>query len=223
MERVNASGLGLTIGSIGGSIGAPTCVRNITFRDSIMPSTVKGVYMKTRWPHEGEHAIIEDVLYQNITISAPSQWAIWIGPAQQADSKNVCSMGWPSLSPLATCPVTANCTWRNITLRDITIIDPAESPGVIIGSQENPMQSVVFDNVVVKRGVKEPWGKDGYACYGVDKDSVTKGRTWPVPPSFNGGPQCVPDGKCQEQSLMPCCSGKSHRTSKCFPYERCGR
>ena len=40
-ERINASGLGLTIGSIQG-----THVKNITFRDSYLYRTMKGIYMK---------------------------------------------------------------------------------------------------------------------------------------------------------------------------------
>jgi hypothetical protein len=35
-ERINASGVGLTIGSIGGSV-----VKNITFRDAYMKNSVK--------------------------------------------------------------------------------------------------------------------------------------------------------------------------------------
>lgn len=80
VERVNASGLGLTIGSIGGSSEpGGMCVRNITFRDSTMHSTVKGLYLKARWLLPNETAIIEDILYENITIDRPEQWAIWVG------------------------------------------------------------------------------------------------------------------------------------------------
>jgi polygalacturonase len=43
-ERITCSGLGLVVGSIG-----RTKVANITFRDSYLPRTVKGIYMKTRW------------------------------------------------------------------------------------------------------------------------------------------------------------------------------
>jgi hypothetical protein len=39
-ERINASGVGLTIGSIGGG----SIVRNITFRDSIMESSYKVIF-----------------------------------------------------------------------------------------------------------------------------------------------------------------------------------
>ena len=224
VERVHASGLGLTVGSIGGSSvpGAPTCVRNITFRDSVMRNTVKGVYMKARWLQDGEAAVIEDVLYENITIDRPEQWAVWIGPAQQADSSHVCSLAWPGASPAAKCPISPLVTWRNITLRDIAIIDPKESPGVIIGAQSNPMQSVVFDNVVVTGGGTSPWGAGGYACHGVDNASVAIHGSNPAPPCFNGGKQCHDDGECMEKSDMPCCSGKSHKTLACGAQPRCG-
>ena len=52
VERVRASGLGLTVGSIGPS-GEHTCVRNVTFRDCVMDDTVKGIYMKSR-PGSGQ-------------------------------------------------------------------------------------------------------------------------------------------------------------------------
>lgn len=62
-------------GSIGDSV-----VRNITFRDSTMHNTFKGLYLKTRWNDKPVSATagIYDVLYENITIDNPEQWAIWI-------------------------------------------------------------------------------------------------------------------------------------------------
>jgi len=42
-ERIRASGLGLTIGSIG-----PEIVQNVTFRDAYMHNTAKGIYLKFR-------------------------------------------------------------------------------------------------------------------------------------------------------------------------------
>lgn len=69
-ERVTASGLGLTIGSIGGTI-----VRNITFRDSLLYKTYKGIYIKFRPdPWRDTPGLIEDVLYENITMIEPEQW-----------------------------------------------------------------------------------------------------------------------------------------------------
>jgi polygalacturonase len=98
-ERINASGVGLTIGSIGGST-----VRNITFRDCHMHHTFKGIYLKFR---EDTNGLIADVLYENIFMDTPEQWPIWIGPAQQADSSDLCaahpcSLCWPTL-PGAQC------------------------------------------------------------------------------------------------------------------------
>ena len=75
-ERITASGLGLTIGSIGGST-----VRNITFKDSLLYKSYKGIHMKFR---EGGGGLIRDITFENITIVQPEQWGVWIGPAQQS-------------------------------------------------------------------------------------------------------------------------------------------
>ena len=201
IERITASGVGLTIGSIGGS-----AVRNITFRDGFMADTYKasgGLRMHARTharthhtrPHatqarhastharhaRTEHArthahshshdqthktstrahahktkthaapffsrrggptwgtstypgpsppspassaltrrqgiylkfrddvggSISDVTFEDVRIVRPEQWPIWIGPAQQSDSRRLCaphpcSICWPE-DPLAQC------------------------------------------------------------------------------------------------------------------------
>eukprot|EP01006_Ploeotia_vitrea_P059948 TRINITY_DN75042_c0_g1_i1.p1 TRINITY_DN75042_c0_g1~~TRINITY_DN75042_c0_g1_i1.p1 ORF type:complete len:493 (-),score=16.00 TRINITY_DN75042_c0_g1_i1:28-1506(-) len=210
-ERNNASGLGLTIGSIGSA-----CVKNITFRDSTMVNTFKGLYLKTH-PSGGEHSgIITDILYQNITLYRPEQWAIWIGP-QQAIYSGACSLLWPD--PGTKCPIPAFMDWRGITMRDIFILHPKTSPGVIIGNSTNPMTGIVFDNVVATDAQHAPWGDLFYACHGV-VGTANKG-THPIPPCFNGG--CIPDGKCRNaQAGVPCCSGKHHKTIDCPKGGRCG-
>jgi len=179
IERVKASGLGLTIGSIGG-----TTVRNITFRDCYMNNTVKGIYVKFR--EEGGY--ISDVLYENIVIDNPEQWAIWIGPAQQADTRNLChphpcSLCWPEL-PQAQCNAPVTGTFANLTLRNITINNPKKSPGVILANSSNPMTGLVFEDVVVSNPGMKPWGDKYYYCEGV-KSGKALGKTWPVPPCFN--------------------------------------
>ena len=78
-ERITASGVGLTIGSIGNSN-----VNNITFRDCYMPHSLKGIYMKFRGGDTNEGGRVSNVLYENIYMEAPEQFAIWIGPAQQS-------------------------------------------------------------------------------------------------------------------------------------------
>ena len=75
-----------------------TVVRNITFRDCYMHKTVKGIYMKFR--RDGGE--ISNILYENIVMDAPQQDAIWIGPAQQSDSVELCaahpcSICWPTV------------------------------------------------------------------------------------------------------------------------------
>jgi polygalacturonase len=91
IENINASGVGLTIGSIASN------VNNITFRNAYMYHTYKGIYMKFRG-----NGIISNVLYENIVMESPEQYPIWIGPAQQSDSSNPCaahpcSLCWPNI------------------------------------------------------------------------------------------------------------------------------
>jgi polygalacturonase len=177
-ERINASGVGLTIGSIASH------VRNITFRDSYMHHSYKGIYMKFRGG-----GTIEDVLYENIVMDEPEQWAIWIGPAQQSDSDNLCaghpcSICWPMLSALgAKCNAPPDAFYKNVTLRNITVNNPKSSPGVIIANDTSPMQGVTFDNVKINNPGMKPWGKEYYKCRGV-ASGVATGDTWPVPPCF---------------------------------------
>ena len=177
-ERIEASGLGLSIGGIGHA----HVVRNITFRDATMRETVKGIYIKVT----SAGPTIRDVLYQNVTMHEPSGWPIWIGPAQQAISANPChaapcSLCWPDV-PFTECNMPA-ATFANITLRDIYINKPQKSPGVILGNETLRMENIVFDNVVVTEPGDSPWGDDYYYCENV-QDGVATGGTWPVPPCF---------------------------------------
>jgi polygalacturonase len=176
-ERINASGLGLVIGSIGGSR-----VNNITFRDCILENTFKGIYMKTRWSDSGpvgEAASISNVLYENITINNPVNWGLWMGPAQQTGQP--CDIVWPMVEK-SECIMSGYQTWTNITLRNIRVNNPKKSPGLLMGNASNPMTNVVFDNVVVTNPAEEPWGDDFYYCEGIE--GVATGGTFPVPPCF---------------------------------------
>lgn len=125
--------------------------------------------------------------YENIVIEEPSQWAIWIGPAQQSDSRRLCaahpcSICWPQL-PAAECNAPAAGTYANITLRNVTVLRPKTSPGVIRANATNPMQGVVFDGVRVVDPGDQPWGDAFYDCEGV-AGGIATGDTWPVPPCF---------------------------------------
>ena len=93
-ERINASGLGLTIGSVSSGV-----VRNITFRDCYLRATVKGLYLKFARPVNSSADIghVSDITYENIYLDAVQQWPIWIGPAQQADASNRAHAPSPTL------------------------------------------------------------------------------------------------------------------------------
>ena len=130
---------------------------------------------------------MEDVTYENITIDEPEATAIWIGPAQQSDSDELCaahpcSICWPTL-PTAKCGLPAEALYRNITLRDITINRPKKPQSFVMANASNPMQGIVFHNVVVNDpGTKK--GQNFYrACEGVS-GGVATGTTSPVPPCF---------------------------------------
>ena len=184
-ERITASGVGLTIGSIGTSN-----VNNITFRDCYMHHTWKGIYMKFRGGDEEKGGRISNVLYENIYMDAPEQFAIWIGPAQQSDSSilcaaHPCSICWPQLEDLgATCNMAQNFIYENITLRNITIVDPKFSygQGVILGNPQTPMENIVFEDVRVINAANANVERY-HTCEGV-ATGIATGETYPVPPCF---------------------------------------
>jgi hypothetical protein len=179
-ERINASGVGLTIGSIGPS-NNHSCVRNITFKDCIMHNTFKGIYIKSRPGGNGTTGEITNILYENITIINATQWPIWIGP-QQAIYQDSCSLFWPFM-PLSRCYVPSIIDWNNITLKDIFISNPSLSPGVILGNESNPIKNLTFNNVVVYNSTNTiPWGNN-YMCSGI-LNGTSMGNTDPVPNCF---------------------------------------
>eukprot|EP00912_Choanoflagellata_sp_UC4_P000071 UC4_evm1s51 len=147
VENVHASGVGLSIGGISNHK-----VNNVTFRNVVMHHTAKGIYIKlTAGASKGGQ--VTNVTYENIIINKPSSWPIWIGPAQQDIKEegqkynpchgDPCSLCWPAVK-------TANCdapngTITNITLRNVTILNPSGSPGVIFGNATRPITNILFD------------------------------------------------------------------------------
>ena len=99
------------------------------------------------------NGLIEDVTYENIVMDNPSQWPIWIGPAQQSDSNDLCaahpcSICWPTL-PTAKCDAPVGGQYNNIMLRNITINNPGGEAGVILANDANQMNNVTFHDVQV--------------------------------------------------------------------------
>jgi hypothetical protein len=184
VENCQASGVGLSIGSI-----SSNTVRNVTFRNVQMHHTNKGVYIK--FNAHGTAGVIEDITYENIHITDPGSWPIWIGP-QQAGIKrpnssynpcdgDPCSLCWPA-DKSATCPPVLGSTIRNLVLRNITISKPSGSCGVINGDPANPI-NVTFDGVrFIDPKDDGAFGKDFFFAKGVN--GVATGDTYPIPPGF---------------------------------------
>mmetsp|Transcript_9630 Transcript_9630/g.21401 ORF Transcript_9630/g.21401 Transcript_9630/m.21401 type:complete len:467 (-) Transcript_9630:61-1461(-) len=182
IENVNASGLGLTIGAV-----LPTlfhnCIRNVTFRKAYMFHTFKGIYMKSQnSPEPQASGEISNILYEDIYMERPTQVAIWIGPAQEADSYKACSLLWPVVPFVSCSPPSVAVLWENITLRRVQVHNPIQSPGVIYGNPKRPMKNITFENVVVVNPGHEPWGGSFYYCEGVN--GLALNGTTPLPPCF---------------------------------------
>eukprot|EP00755_Sulcionema_specki_P006603 Sspe_Gene.35909::Locus_17385_Transcript_1_1_Confidence_1.000_Length_698::g.35909::m.35909 len=147
---------------------------NVTFRDCVMRETDKGIYLKFRGGG-GSSSLIQDITYENVHIRGVSGWPIWIGPAQQSDSSQLCaahpcSLCWPQ-DPLAKCSDTYTGVYKRITLNNVTVTDARGGTGVIIGGAQ-PMQNVTLNNVVVKphseHSIGPWWRRNEYKCEHVD-------------------------------------------------------
>jgi len=141
---------GLAIGSVPPNNNI-NCVRNVTFKDSIMYRPLKALYIKTN-PGQSGSGIIEDIVYENIYIQAALWWTIWIGPQQQNqpndnDSGTGCSFLFPFVP---TCPTQPLVSIRHVTFKNIVAVDTLpvfEGPGVILCDPKNPCTDFVFSNV----------------------------------------------------------------------------
>jgi hypothetical protein len=151
-----------------------------------MHHTFKGIYIKSgnrAHPDPSATAEITNILYENITMVEPEQVPIWIGPAQEGDSANACSLVWPL--PGSKCPAPlGTVSFSNITLKNIRVLGAKVSPGVVFGNTTHPMEGVVFDDVVFDPidAHALPWGSHYYFCEGVQ--GVATGGTTPAPPCF---------------------------------------
>ena len=188
-ENIIASGLGLTIGSIGREN-----VNNISFKNCFMNNTVKGIYIKFNGAANFEPGgSISNILYENITIINPSQYGIWIGPAQQADSRfichpNPCSLCWPLLSPAAQCTTPLYGNFSNINLTNIKIdykkstLINSKYIGVLMAPKSNPMRNIYFNNVEVWENYTFNHPKRKYICTNIN--GIADEKTIPIPNCF---------------------------------------
>ena len=72
-------GVGMTIGTVSPS-RLHSCIRNVVFRDIVFHRPLKAIYVKSD-PGTGT-GIIENIVYENISMTHPLWWAIYIGPQQ---------------------------------------------------------------------------------------------------------------------------------------------
>lgn len=172
IENMVLTGFGASIGSVPPRSDV-NCVRDITFRNISMPNTGKGIYIKSNpsCSRENASAKIENILFEDITITKPLWWAIWIGPQQQHQPGEslgeLCALAYPIVDQ---CPTQGCVDFRNITLRNVKIDSPWLSPGVILGNSTNPIQGLVFDNVNVINPSHVPFGAK-YKCENVGEGS----------------------------------------------------
>ncbi len=71
-------GVGMTIGSVPPNKNF-ACIRNVTFKDIMLYTPIKSVYIKSN-PGNYGYGIIENILYEDLTIIEPIWWNIYIGP-----------------------------------------------------------------------------------------------------------------------------------------------
>jgi hypothetical protein len=193
-ENLILTGFGASIGSVPPHADV-NCVRNITFKNISMPGTGKGIYVKSnptcgveRDRHgklTAKTSLIEGITFEDVAITRPFWWAIWIGPQQQhepgSDLGRKCALVYPIDS---SCPTQGCATFGNITLRNVLIDDPLLSPGVILGNASNPMRELAFEDVQVRFSEKSllrgtfPWGRE-YKCE--HAQTISTGGTTPAP------------------------------------------
>ena len=147
------------IRSVGMSIGSVppnskiNCIRNVTFRNINFTYPFKAIYVKTNSGKEG-YGIIDNIVYQNISIHEPILWPIYIGPQQQKQPDGGGDGIWPPPQPLV------NIT--NIVLQNVTSDGGWLNAGVLRCAASNPCRGIVFNNVTVKG-----WASSFYVCENV--------------------------------------------------------
>ena len=70
--------VGMTIGSVPPNTNH-ACIKDVLFRNIVMHRPLKGIYVK---PNPGDHGdgIIANITYENMVMTHPIWWSIWIGP-----------------------------------------------------------------------------------------------------------------------------------------------
>jgi hypothetical protein len=137
--------------------------RNVTFENIFFRAPLKGVYIKTN-PGDSGQGSVTDITYRNLHMEGDIWYPIWIGPQQMHEPGQEglgCSFVYPIIN---TCPTQPRITLANISLFNITATHTAFLPGVILGDLSNPIQNLIFENVL---GSGKNIIQSDYVCQGV--------------------------------------------------------
>ena len=145
--------VGMSIGSVPPNAKI-NCIRNVTFRNVKFSYPFKAIYVKTNSGKEG-FGIIDNIVYQNITIHSPILWPIYIGPQQQKQRDGGGDGIWPPPQPLV------NVT--NIIMQNVTSDGGWLNAGVLRCAESNPCRGITFDNVTMTG-----WASSFYVCENVE-------------------------------------------------------
>lgn len=128
-----------------------------------MEKPFKGIYLKTN-PGENGYGIIDNILYENITMHEPIWWAIYLGPQQQKqpDRGGPGCMLYP-FDPRGTCSTQPRINITNVKLKDISITNSLLFPIVMRCNETNPCRNITFENVKAKGWLIGKKNK-GYVC-----------------------------------------------------------
>ncbi len=109
-----------------------------------MEKPFKGIYVKTNPGNNGD-GIIDNILYENITMHEPIWWALYLGPQQQKqpDGGGPGCMLYP-FDPRGTCQTQPRINITNIKMKDVTIRKSVLFPIVMRCNETNPCKNIVF-------------------------------------------------------------------------------
>jgi len=195
VENIIASGLGMSIGSVG--IGS-----NIVFRNIVMTDTIRGIFVKTN---------TKNVAFENFIIKKSLIFPIWIGPAYQGFN-NDCPLSWPFISTKITSiisylfytdlnQINNLCmpdfdSYGDISLTNITIYDSVTTPLVIIA---NNNYKININNLIVLKSQNKYFPFSNYnKCYLVNTSKTNIDFC-----KDNSSIGCLRIGN--KDAIQPCC------------------
>merc|ERR1712135_219239 len=127
-----------------------------------------------------------------------------MGDSANLCAAHPCSICWPE-TPLSVCNVPP-ATYKDITLRNITVNSPAKSPGLIFANSTTPIPPCFEDQTgtCVNDGSCTEAGRT--CCSGGQHSTLNCGS--------KARCGCTAAGACAA-TLASCCSGVGHKTLYC--------